>query len=77
MSTFKTPLASETIKELIFKSLPILNLKLNSDELNLIRNNYNADSLFEALVMMQKHTIDKKSEKEIVSELYNILSIKN
>lgn len=73
MSEFKTPLASETIKDLIFKSLPVLNIELNTQEINLIKSNYDADKLFSALVLLQKFTIEKKSKKELENELHNIL----
>jgi len=77
MSEFKTPLASETIKDLIFKSLRVLNIKLNSQEINLIKSNYNADKLFSALVMLQKFTIEKKTKRELENELHNILKNKS
>lgn len=76
MSRFKSPLASETIKDIMFRSLPILNIQLEPEHIKLIEGNYDAEQLYEVHSTILEYKMEGKDKQEMYNRITEILSDK-
>ena len=60
MSNFKSPFASETLKEMMFRTFPELNIHIDEANKEKIARSYNEYKLYEVFVEVLKAEKDKK-----------------
>lgn len=72
----KSPIASETIKDIMLRSLPKLNIHLEPEYIKLIKGNYDAEQLYEAYSTILKYKMDGTDKQEMYNRITEILTDK-
>lgn len=74
MGGFNTPLASETIKKMMFSAFEVMDFKINKDDKNEINSCYDADLLADIFTVFIKNFAgEKRSSEEVIKEIKTML----
>jgi len=73
MPKFHEPLASETIKQLIFNASDILHIALDKETVELISNCYDTDKLYEVQLLLLTSN-DRKKSVDLKKDIQHVLN---